>query len=175
LSTLYEKSWEQQLSSLMDSNEVLKSISFVGVGNPIKSDDSVGLYMISRLRRELGAHPRKFVHIAPPTTSERTFSKLANRARKGSNSVVIFDSVEANAIPGTILFANINDTKYGFFATHNIPLRLIPAINSNSTNIFVLGIQPADTGIDERLSSVVNASANLIVTKVSECIRGLKE
>jgi len=140
-----------------------------GVGNPIKRDDSVGLYIAARLRSSLGAAPSPRVNIHRPVDrAELAISKLDLR----SSRLLVFDAVEAGKPPGSIIFANMDETKYGFFVTHNIPLRLLPSIRENGKNVFVLGVQPHDLGIGEGPSELMMPIAEEVVSVISGCIGG---
>lgn len=141
----------------------------IGVGNPIKRDDSVGLYIATRLRSILGASPSPRVNIHRPVDhAELAISKLDLR----SSRLLLFDAVEAGRPPGSIIFANIDETRYGFFVTHNIPLRLLPSVRENGKNVFVLGVQPRDLGIGEGPSEFIMPIAEEVVSVISGCIGG---
>jgi hydrogenase 3 maturation protease len=140
-----------------------------GVGNPIRRDDSVGLYIATRLRSSLGPAPSPRVNIRRPVNhAELGLSRLDIR----SSRLLLFDAVEAGRPPGSIVFANMLETKYGFFATHNIPLRMLPSVMDNGENVFVLGVQPHDLGIGEGPSEFLRPIAEEVVSVVSGCIRG---
>jgi hydrogenase maturation protease len=143
-----------------------------GIGNPIKGDDSAGLYIIKQLRRMNGKRPRKNIIIhgaitAPEITPPRSFFK--------ESRIIIFDSAELNLKPGSIALANISDTRYGFFSTHNIPLKLVSSFSSNPSRVWILGIQPEDVSVSERLSDTVRQSADEVITFVGEILRGEEE
>jgi len=146
----------------------LKKIHIFGVGNPIKCDDSVGLFIVSKLRQEVGSKPLNGLRIHPPKKFiESSLSKI-----KYSN-IIIFDSVECNLEAGSIVFINLKDSNYGFFSTHNIPLKIVSLIYS-SNDIFVLGVQPEVLDIGEYLSPKVKASAERIVKLISSYIKSEK-
>jgi len=145
-----------------------RSILF-GIGNPVKSDDSVGLYIADRLRRTLGSAPTPRVSIHRPVDHPEL---AISRLDLASSRLLVFDAVEAARPPGSIIFANVEDTKYGFFVTHNIPLRLLPPVRENGSNVFVLGVQPHDVGIGERPSEPMLQVAERVVSVVSGCIGG---
>src|SRR5579862_7948900 len=153
--------WSDQITSLLGS-EGAAPLQLVGVGNPIKKDDSVGIFIVSKLKKKFGARPSKSVRIHPPLAPELLFSKINLK----TGSLIIFDAIEQNSSPGSIIFANIADTKFGYFATHNIPMKLIPAVSERVANIFVLGIQPQDIDIGEGLSETVLRSADEVVAKL---------
>jgi len=159
--------WTSRLEVLYGSREAMP-FHLVGVGNPIKKDDSVGLVIISRLRKIFGSKPSKLVRIYSPLAPELLFSKISFK----SGSLIIFDAVEHNRAPGSIIFANIADTRFGFFATHNVPLKLIPSLSGRMPNIFLVGIQPKDVDFGEGLSAVVLNSANKVVAEFETIIKG---
>jgi hydrogenase maturation protease len=170
-----QEEWANQLNAHIRPNGSSRRITFIGVGNPIKSDDAVGLYMISQLRKKCGTNPRKFVRIEPVSSSEVAFSKVGRRAERGNNETfIVFDAVESNVSAGSIIFASIGETKYGFFATHNVPLKLIPGLATNASNIFILGVQTVNTDIGETLSDIVRDSADKIVDKIGELIKNTR-
>jgi hydrogenase 3 maturation protease len=154
--------WVSQFKSLL-SRDIYTDL--VGVGNPIRRDDSVGIFIVSKLKRKLGSRPNKFVRIRDPSvSSERLLSKLDGK------SVIIFDAIEHNSEPGSIFIVRLEESRFGFFATHNIPLKLVPGLSTNLQNAFVLGIQPEDVGVGEGLSKTVLHSANGIVDKLTQII-----
>jgi hydrogenase maturation protease len=95
---------------------------------------------------------------------ERLLSKLAS----GEGRIVVFDAVEASAKPGEVVFRSMADTKYGFFGTHNIPLKLVPGLGERLGDCFLVGIQPASLEVGLGLSEPVRESLNEIVAVVAE-------
>lgn len=148
-------------------------IRFFGLGNQIKGDDSVGLYIVSKLRGKYGSSPSRFVSIESISSSERTFSKIGKSKGNLEEKIIIFDAIESDSAPGSIRFANIKDEKYGFFATHNVPIGLIPSVASKVENIFVLGVQPERIEIGKDLTPTVSNSADKIIDKIGKFIRDL--
>jgi hydrogenase 3 maturation protease len=165
--------WKNKLTQLISENTKNK-LSFLGIGNPIKSDDAVGLYILSKLRKKHGANPKRFLKIVHSSSPERALSKIVEgqhqQRQRNPEATIIFDALESNSRPGTIIFANVRETRYGFFATHDIPLRLLSTVVTNSSKIFILGVQPANMDIGEKLSDVVLVSANLIIAEIGKLI-----
>jgi hydrogenase maturation protease len=165
-----KQEWVAELGALFGSLENGKSITFIGLGNPIKSDDSVGLQIISKLRKELGAKPKKFIRIDSGRASPEVAISRVEKKTEGE-TIVLFDAVETNSVPGSIIFANLEKSKFGFFATHNIPLKLVPTITAHLSSIFVVGIQPGNTEIGESLSQPVRESMDWVIETVTKMIR----
>jgi hydrogenase maturation protease len=163
-----DSAWSAPLRALF-SEHVHGVINIIGVGNPIRQDDGVGLHIASSLRRNLGSRPSPKVRIHPPNLDpERAMSKAASLGQK----LLIFDAVEASGAPGTILSACLSDTRFGFFATHNLPLRLVPGVAANLGNSLVVGIQPESVGVGEGLSETVEAACATVISTVTTIIGG---
>ncbi len=156
------RGWRETIENLLASQDE-RLLQFAGVGNPIKSDDSVGLYIASRLRKtRFSTRVKGLKILSPRSNPESIFSELDLK----SGIALIFDAVECNQDPGTIILAGLGETQYGFFATHNIPLRLVPELQSNKERVFILGIQPQSTEIGETLTPTVKASADAVVEAI---------
>jgi len=157
------RQWETRLRSALA--RCPGSIDLMGVGNPIRGDDAVGLTIASELRETLGANPVRGYRIHKTTLApERLLSKLA----LSSGRMLIFDAVEASKEPGAIVCARLGESKYGYFATHNIPLMLIPGMESRLDDVFLVGVQPLSVEVGEGLSDVVRESAAQIVAAVAD-------
>jgi len=139
----------------------------LGVGNPIKQDDGVGIEVVSSLRRRLGFASRKGVKLhASSSNPEGLISNLASKGEK----IMVIDAVEAQKDPGAIVCARLSETKFGFFATHNIPLKLIPGVAENAAEILLVGIQPDSVGVGEGLSDVVKKSSTRLVEMIASVL-----
>ncbi|MGD0318474.1 MAG: hydrogenase maturation protease [Nitrososphaerales archaeon] len=138
-----------------------------GIGNPIKQDDAVGLEVVSSLRRRLGPASRKTVRVHGLSSNpERMISDLASKGER----IVIVDAVEAQKKPGTIVCARLSETKFGFFATHNVPIRLVPGVAENAADTYIVGIQPDSVGVGEGLSDVVKGSSMKLVAMIANLV-----
>jgi len=144
-----------------------RAVHIVGIGNPIKQDDALGIEVVSRLRRQLGPQPLPGMKIHPPMlTPERLLVRLSG----GKSRVVVFDAIDACRPAGTVVCARLEDTKFGYFATHNIPLKCLPSFRNLDGNVRVIGIQPASVDVGEGLSSVVDESCEKLVAAVVDMV-----
>jgi len=159
--------WREKLRETIADDR--RPVHLVGVGNGLKTDDGAGLEIASALRSRLGASPAPGVRIHTFTPMpERLLSKLASRECR----VVVFDAVEASAEPGEVVFRPMADTKYGFFGTHNIPLKLVPGLGERLGDFYLVGVQPASLEVGEGLSETVRESVNEIIAVVAEGVAG---
>jgi hydrogenase maturation protease len=116
------------------------------------------------LRRRLRSASKRAVKIHGLSSNpERLISDLASKGER----IVVIDAVEAQKEPGTIVCARLSDTKFGFFATHNVPLRLVPGVAENAADTYVVGIQPESVGVGEGLSEVVKESSAKLVALIA--------
>ena len=133
----------------------------VGVGNEFRGDDAVGLILTSLLRKRLGPRPGKGLTIhAAAHNQDLLVSKLC---REGGR-VIIADAVEAKKDPGAVICARLSDTKYGYFSTHNIPLKLLPGVDQG--DVWLLGVEPASLEVGAPLSPAVRASVEMVVDSI---------
>ncbi len=158
--------WQVELASWIKG--AASPVHLVGVGNPIKRDDAAGLEVISTLRRIFGgsAPPSTKIHAAT-RSPERVLSKLALSGER----VVVFDAVEAEREPGAIVCASLGDTKFGYFATHNIPLKLVPGVAEKRDQICIVGIQPESLEVGEGLSEPVRIAVATVADAVASLAR----
>ena len=70
-------------------------------------------------------------------------------------------------MPGEVVFLPMAGTKYGFFGTHNIPLKLVPGLE-RLEEFYLVGVQPASLEVGEGLSEKVRESVDEIVAVVAE-------
>ncbi len=161
--------WVNDFMTFLSSKE-RKRLDLVGIGSPIRRDDSVGLHIVESLRRRVGSSPAPFVKIhAPVLNPELTLSRIVRH----SGRVVVFDAVEADRPDGSVVFATLEQTKFGFFATHNVPLRLLASLFTDPADVGLLGIQPQDIEVGEGLSDRVRTSADSVVEVVARAIRSV--
>ncbi|MGE5581290.1 MAG: hydrogenase maturation peptidase HycI [Bacillota bacterium] len=117
-------------------------IAFLGVGSPLRSDDSVGLYIVTRLQELLTPDCRKELSFYLGESAPENFSGEIRR-RKPSH-VVIFDAADLGEEPGT--FAIIERERIGgvSFSTHTLPLKILAdyLVQTIDCQVIVLGIQP---------------------------------
>jgi hydrogenase maturation protease len=140
----------------------------VGVGNQLRSDDAAGLEVVTSLRSRLGPAPARGlkIHRCSPS-AERLLAKLSEKPGR----IIVFDAVEASKEPGEVVFCGIADTRYGFFATHNVPLRLIPGLAAREKDIYLVGIQPESMQVGEVLSDRVKRSVERVVATVTDGVK----
>ena len=148
--------WRRQLDAALEFDG---TVDLIGVGNPIRGDDAVGVEIVSRLRSKLGGSP-KGMKIHP---ADRMPERLLSRVASTGDRAIVFDAVEASQPPGAIVCGRLSDTKYGYFATHNIPLKLVPGLEARLGDFYVVGVQPESLELREGVSDAARKAIELIV------------
>jgi len=161
-------SWIPVVRSLLFGTGT-RVVNIVGIGNPIKGDDGVGLEIVSTLRRELGPSPAPSLRIHSPSLYPEL---LISRIARSGERIVIIDAVEANMEPGAIVCSGLKEAKFGFFATHNLPLKILPEVAENLDESYVVGVQPESVEVGEGLSEKVRAASNRLVVAIIAMIEG---
>lgn len=160
--------WQRSLEETLTTSR--GPVNLIGVGNRLRTDDGAGLEIISSLRSLLGPAPAPGLKVhAPSLMPERLLFKLSSEAGR----IIVFDAVEAAKEPGEVVFSRLADTKYGFFATHNVPLRLIPGLAARETDVFVVGVQPKSLEVGEGLTDTVRTSVRQVVAVVAEAVEAM--
>jgi hydrogenase 3 maturation protease len=160
-----ENRWRDDIKLFVGTPGV--RLHLVGIGNPVRKDDAVGLEVASSLRRLLRGNRPKWLRVHGPSPQpEMLLPKIPLGER-----ILIFDAVEANKKPGAVVCAPLRDTRYGFFATHNIPLRLLPGMTGRGDDVLLVGVQPASVEVGEGLTPPIKKSADSLAEEVARVVR----
>jgi len=165
---IYVETWINGFSDVLRKCFGKCVIHLVPFGNILKRDDAVGIYILSKLRKMLKNNAPQHVKIHEARLNVETIlQRIPNR-----DIVIFFDAVKTNDSPGTVIFTKLSSAKYGFFATHNIPLKVLLDSKSMLENSYLLGVVPYDLSIGEGLSPLVKNVADNIVNNLYKIIRG---
>ena len=163
---LYEGNWVDRLANLFNLG-AQRGLHLIGVGNPMRKDDGLGIRIITGLRKRCG-HTPDFVKIHPPSDKVESLKSGIDYTKE---KALIFDAVEFDSLPGSIIFSKLNDSRFGFFGTHNIPIRALPNVSSHLNNLLILGIQPGNLEVGEGLSYPVGKSVEEVVSAITGMLR----
>jgi hydrogenase maturation protease HycI len=119
-----------------------RKIAFLGVGSPLRADDSIGLYIVSELEKRL----------KPDSSSEYLFflgesapENFSGAIRSQSPShLVIFDAAEMGKTPGEFNLIESEQIGGTSFSTHMLPLAILTdyLIKTVHCQVIVVGVQP---------------------------------
>jgi hydrogenase 3 maturation protease len=145
----------EDLKNLLLKND--KRILFVGIGNLLKKDDGVGVYISSRIRKKSNIEA-----LTVEVSLENYIGKINNI---DPDILVLIDCVEMGAAPGTYKLMSVSKLNDLTFNTHNISLKRLSEFFKMS--VYLLGIQPEKIDFGENMSYLVKEEAEKIINIIN--------
>ena len=143
------------LQDICDHNTELRL--FVGVGNVLKSDDGVGVYICRNIRET------DQCKTLPVEVSLENYIGKINSINP--DLLIIIDCVDLKAEPGSYMLLTVDQIQDFTFNTHNISIKRLAEFFTMPT--YILGIQPENLNFGEAISKQVLEAANLIIQKIN--------
>ena len=140
------------------NNSANRQILFVGIGNVLKRDDGVGVYITRHL------HPNARLRgLTVEVSIENYIGKINTLA---PDILILIDCMDLQAQPGHWELLPVESIHGHTTNTHNISLdRVCELFNSQ---VYILGIQPRDITLGENLSPQVKRTANALIDKINQ-------
>lgn len=145
----------EDLKNLLLKND--KRILFVGIGNLLKKDDGVGVYISSGIRKK--------PNIEALTVEVSLENYIGKINCIDPDILVLIDCVEMGSIPGTYRLMSVSQIDDLTFNTHNISLKRLSEFFKMP--VYLLGIQPGKIDFGENLSYLVNEEAEKIINIIN--------
>ena len=142
---------------------------FVCVGNELRGDDKVGIYIGRRLKRT----SLKDNIILAYNTPENHIHEILER---DADIVVFFDAVHVGAPAGTIIFQEISPEKPSkvSISTHSIPVETIASIIQSLSNkrvsFYIIGVEAKKLDFGNRMSEEVVCAAKTLTEMLKETV-----
>jgi len=142
----------------------------MGIGNPLRRDDAVGVEIIKYLSGKVSERVRLFNCEMVPENF------LAEIEDYQPTHVLMIDVAELKAKPGEAKIIPPEKIASTAISTHTIPLSLLAGVIQEETKskIILLGIQPYNTSFGEELSPELQKAAEKIAEVISEAIKEIK-
>lgn len=138
------------------------SVVVMGIGNPDRGDDGVGLRVAGLLAETLrgGALPRGR-RVTVLIADEVPESYLGPAAAARPDTVLLVDATDLGAEPGSAVLLEPEDLQGGGALTHRTPLSLLSTFLRRETgaDVLLLAIQPRSTEWGRPMSPEVEAAA----------------
>jgi hydrogenase 3 maturation protease len=145
-----------------DRQLIMKSIQkntlFAGMGNRIKSDDGVGIFIAEQLKSMLEAD-----RVIVAENGIENYTGKINRLRP--DSVILIDAVDFGEKPGFYKLVPVGEITNTTTNTHNLSLKTL-SLFLDVPDIWVLGIQPANVAFGTDLSEEVLNAAQKLIKKI---------
>ena len=135
-----------------------RKILFVGIGNLLRQDDGIGVYISTRLKET-----DQIKVITAEVSIENYIGKINSTDH---DTLVLIDCVDMKEKPGTCELIHPDRVHDMTFNTHNISLKRLSEFFRNE--ILILAIQPEKIGFGENLSYIVRDAGNRIIELVNK-------
>lgn len=145
-----------ELNKLLSQKD--KKILFVGIGNLLKMDDGVGVY-ISRKIKNKGT----LSSLTVEASIENYIGKINSL---NPDLLVLIDCLDMKSVAGTFKLLVVSQIQDLTFNTHNISLKRLSEFFSMP--VFILGIQPEKIEFGENISYLVKNVADKIIKQINK-------
>jgi len=153
-----DQSLLQQLNNLRDSATVI-----VGIGNILKADDGAGPLVCERLKHEKVCADL----IDAGTVPENYIQPIIKKAPK---NLLVIDAIDFGAPPGTIRIFKPEQLKSHAISTHTLSPHLFVDMvcRDIKTDVFFIGIQPAQVQLGQSISPQVSQAIQRLCRVLTE-------
>lgn len=134
-----------------------KKVLFVGIGNVLRRDDGIGVYIVDKIKNN--KHISKLI---VEVSLENYISKIQALS---PDILVLVDCINFDKVPGYYNVLPIHDIKEFTMHSHNLSLKSISKFFTMP--VFILGIQPGDIRVGERLTFSVEKAGNRIIELIN--------
>jgi hydrogenase 3 maturation protease len=130
---------------------------FVGIGNILKSDDGIGVYIAKQIRER-----DKIKTLVVEVSIENYIGKI----NKISHDVLILiDAVDFQQEPGFFALLTPDEIMDYTATTHNISISKL--LGFFRSPVLILGIQPRSLALGENISESVKKQADIILAVIN--------
>jgi hydrogenase 3 maturation protease len=141
-------------------------VVIIGMGNELRADDAVGLYVVRLLKPSSNTRLEVFEgHMTPEVY-------IGPACASHPSHVLIVDAAELGKKPGAWQILSADNIDQGLFTTHTIPAVEVAAEIKRRCNAYVvfLGIQPKSRDISLGLSRECQQAAEEIARVIQETV-----
>jgi len=138
----------------------LEKTCIVGMGNYLRNDDAVGLYIVDGIMEKAASGAVTVMNVED--VLENYVYEIAG---SDCDNVLIIDAVESGAEVGTVFFGSLSDFNESAnnYSTHKLSLVISGKIlEEHGKAVWLLGIEVRDTDFGRCLSDKVKESASFI-------------
>ena len=143
-------------------------IAIIGLGNTLRRDDGIGVYVASKLRSSL----RNVGGVEVIVAEDRVDYAARELMKLKPDLIIVIDAMEFHGSPGEIKLVKLEDVEEPYAYTHRVPMKTVFKLMGIKAPIYVLGIQVISRDFGEELSEDVKAAGDEIVEFLSKTLRG---
>jgi hydrogenase 3 maturation protease len=137
------------------------NILFAGIGNVLRSDDGIGVYICKGI-----TETARIKTLIVEVSIENYIGKINSLK---PDALILVDCMNLNMAPGSHAIKTIGNITDHTFNTHNISLSRIA--DFFRMPVLVLGMQPQNTGFGDSFSPAVKKSADAVIEEINNMHR----
>jgi len=162
-SQIMEKNLEEELKTWISG---FKKIVILGIGNPIRKDDYVGV-AIAKLLKEKNLLNTLILECE---TVPESFTSIIKEAKP--THVLMIDAANLNATPGFAKMISIDEINGFSLSTHDLPLSLLAKfiVYETKAKVALLGIQPKTLDFGEGLTNELSEASKKIAKIIEKVL-----
>lgn len=161
-----EMSWKHVLKDVLErSLERDGDLVFVGLGNPLRGDDGIGVKIAAKLSETL-RHERVKILVV----EERVDLLPRELERLKPAMILFFDAADFGGKPGEIRLMSLRESAGKVISTHEIPLELVVKISGISSPTYLLGVQVKSLEFGGQVSPPVKAAGEEVIRFLQETL-----
>ena len=160
--------WRDSLTRIIEDLRDEKPMTIIGLGNMLRRDDGVGVYVASKLKSLLRGVRGVEVIVA----EDRVDYAAKELERINPSLIIVIDAMEFHGIPGEIRVLRLEDVEEPYAYTHRIPMKTIFKLMGIEAPTYVIGIQVASRDFGEGLSGEVKAAGDEVVEFLTKLFKG---
>lgn len=139
----------------------------LGVGNPLGSDDAIGLYVARKLNEKLKESGRQDITAIDTGPAPENYTSVIRQNRP--ERLILVDAAAMGLPAGSIRRLSGEQVQTVSFSTHSMPLTaFISYVQEFCGQIYIIGVQPVQTATGDKLSDIVQKSGDRIVELILE-------
>jgi hydrogenase 3 maturation protease len=145
-----------ELNKLLSQKD--KKMLFVGIGNLLKKDDGVGVYISKKIKNK---------DAVSSLTVEASIENYIGKINiLNPDILILIDCVDMKSGAGTFKLLTLNQIQDLTFNTHSISLSRLSEFFKMP--VYILGIQPQIIDFGENMSYIVKNVANKIIKQINK-------
>jgi hydrogenase maturation protease HycI len=150
---------KEQLAAAMQGTVVV-----MGIGNPCRGDDAAGGLVAQKISEVPG------VRVIDAQDVPENY--LTQVAKERPDTVVLIDSIDLKATPGSVALLDKYQTAAYWPSTHRVPIGLLMNYLERETpaRVLLIAIQPLQTAFSQPMTPAVSSSVEAIAGVLNEVI-----
>ena len=142
-------------------------LAVLGIGNPLRGDDAVGLRIIQDL---LGRLPKNVLLLECGMAPENYLGKIEEFK---PSHVLMVDAAQINEKAGASRLIPVEEIAGTALSTHTLPLSFLAEILKQNVKakVILLGIQPKSIELREGLSPKLREASRRIAELIAEAVK----